>query len=285
MRLALGTVQFGLDYGVTNKTGKVPEQEVIRILSDLKKCSIDLLDTAQGYGSSEQLLGYHKKLLNSTKIVTKIKPEDLQISELYTLSLKRLQAQTMYGLMLHDADILLSEYGKRIWDQMLGFKHEKRVKKIGVSVYSPEQLSYILDHYDIDLVQLPINVFDQRFIQSGLLKKVKERRVEVHVRSIFLQGLTLQKSLVHYPALGNFEHLFSRYVKASLDAYHSLLVATLSFIKSIKEIDYVVVGVSSYNQFAEIVAAWQKVDTTLQHLDFSQFASNDLDFILPTRWG
>jgi len=153
--------------------------EVGRILKYAKTTGINLLDTAQQYGESERVLGQFD--LSTFKVVTKVKGQfDL------TPSLENLHTKSIYGLMLHDEN----EMNPETWQWLTECKAKGLVEKIGVSVYTPAKLAQIISQFPVDLVQIPVNLLDQRFIP--LLPELKARQIEIHARSVFLQGLLLQ---------------------------------------------------------------------------------------------
>lgn len=260
MKLALGTVQFGLDYGISNTEGMTSFDEILKLLDLAKKNGINTLDTAKEYGSSEEILG---NCANGFEIVTKIQnPIDFE------QSLKKLKRDKLYGLLFHNADVLFKnpEYLK----EFEKLKKENKVEKIGVSVYYSEQIDIILENYNIDLIQLPINILDQRLLQSSHLKKLKDKNIEIHVRSIFLQGLLLMKNPPDY----------FKPIKPILDKINQNKELILGFVKNIDEIDKIVIGVNDSRQLQENIEAYNKdVD-----IDFSKFSINDTKFIDPSNW-
>lgn len=279
MKLALGTVQFGLDYGVSNKNGKVSLELVGEILNYAKEIGIDTLDTASLYGTSEEVLGRFD--LEDFNVVTKTIKIDHSLDriqnfdkfkEAFFASQKKLGYIQLHGLMFHEANDLLSNQELALWDLFEDFKQKEYVRKIGVSVYSPKQLEDILNLVDIDIVQLPLNILDQRFLY--LLPELKKKNIEIHIRSTFLQGLLLMDTcqLNSY-----FEPIKEVLQKLPQDR----LEAALGFVKNIKEVDKIVVGITTKNELQEIYSQYNK---DVQGIDFSQFAIQDEKFINPSKW-
>jgi len=198
MKLALGTVQFGLDYGITNQDGQVSLDEAKNILDFAKDNGINTLDTAPAYGNSEKILGQIST--ENFKVVTKTRHFDsleinnsdvkLLSSDFYH-SLEYLRQDSVYGVLVHNADDLLKFGSEKLFKQLQELKQAEKIVKIGVSVYDHSQLQAILDNFDIDLVQLPFNILDRRMIDGGTFAKLQEKDIEVHARSVFLQGLLL----------------------------------------------------------------------------------------------
>jgi len=281
MQIGLGTVQFGLDYGVSNATGQVSLDEAARILMFCQQNDIQLFDTAALYGQSERVLGQIGPLGDKNKIVTKLPPcSDLssaEIDSVFNQSLVNLKVSHVYGLMLHQGADLLSKRGRDIYNKLQDYKSNGLVSKIGVSVYTPEETWEIINKFEIDLIQLPVNVFDQRFVQSGVLQALKRLNVEVHARSTFLQGLLLMKP----------EDVPDYFVpfKKHLEAYFNVrgsdpLIPAVQFVKNLQLIDYLIVGVTNQQELAQIVNAFNQEC----HLDFGPYSSVEDGLILPTNW-
>lgn len=279
MKLALGTVQFGLDYGISNKKGMVSKEEVQKILDYAKSVGIDTLDTAQGYGKSEEVLGSFD--LEAFNIVTKTVQIDKTLDRIQNFdrfrdsffeSQKKLGYIQLHGLMFHNASDLLSSSGLALWDLLDDFKQKEYVRRIGVSVYSPEELEEILKLVDIDIVQFPLNILDQRFLP--MLPILKRKGVEIHTRSTFLQGLLLMN-------INNINNYFDP-IKPILESLtEDKLPTALSFVKSIDEIDKIVVGVTSKDELQEIYSQYNK---NVKLVDFSKYKIDDEKFINPSRW-
>jgi aryl-alcohol dehydrogenase-like predicted oxidoreductase len=202
MQLGLGTVQFGGDYGVSNPGGRTPPDEVARILALAEREDIGLLDTAALYGDSEAVLGGALRRGHKFRIVSKtLKFDAARISQAdasalragFENSLRRLRQDRLYGLLVHAAADLLRPGGELLWAALNELKREGLVEKIGVSVYTGEDIEAILLRFRPDLVQLPLSVLDQRLIAGGQLARLKAQAVEIHARSIFLQGLLLME--------------------------------------------------------------------------------------------
>lgn len=184
-KLVLGTVQFGLQYGV-NSAGRPSEETVKAILSEAAKGGISTLDTSSAYGNSEEILGECITPDGEFKIVSKYPKGGIPVAEMFNGSLNRLKVKSLYGYLLHHFEVYKNN--PKVWEEFIALKEAGKVQKIGFSLYSPEELQYILDNKSpFDLIQVPFNIFDKKFLH--LMKEVHERGVEVHVRSTFLQGL------------------------------------------------------------------------------------------------
>lgn len=184
-KIVLGTVQFGLQYGV-NSAGRPSEDAVKSILAAAAKGGIDTLDTSSAYGNSEEILGECATPEEGFKIVSKFPKGEVPVAEMFNSSLKRLKVDKLYGYLLHHFEVYKNN--PKIWDEFIALKESGKVQKIGFSLYNPGELQFILDNKSsFDLIQVPFNIFDKKFLP--LMKEVHEKGVEIHVRSTFLQGL------------------------------------------------------------------------------------------------
>lgn len=249
-RLALGTVQFGMDYGIANKHGQVPAAEVKSILSLALGNGVETLDTAMDYGQSEACLGANG--VADFNVITKLSaiPDDVLNVENWVrtkveASLMQLNVASLRGLLLHRPAQLSGPCGQSLAKALDDLKKAGLVEKIGVSIYSPEELPSVLDACSIDLVQAPFNLIDRRLASSGWLQRLHESEVEIHTRSTFLQGLLLMPR-IEIPAK------FNRWSKV-WDGWHNWLAANrcsaikacLKFVLEYPQISKVVVGVDS----------------------------------------
>lgn len=186
-KLIIGTVQFGLNYGINNQNGKVSQDEVNSILVYANISGIDMLDTSYAYGTSEVALGMAlKKNPLPFNIVSKYPLSEKSVSAIFEESLIRLKRESLYGYLVHHFDFYLANL--HIWDDFLKLRSEKRVSKIGFSLYNVDQLQYLLNNnIDFDLLQFPYNIFDRQF--EVYFPELEKRGIEIHTRSVFLQGL------------------------------------------------------------------------------------------------
>ena len=196
-KLILGTVQFGLDYGVNNTIGKASSANVKEILDAATQHGVSLLDSAESYGDSHEKIGeYHKKSSNSFQVITKFSPARLDlptnIIERVHTNLKTLNVESLYSYMFHS----YSDYKKFYpnFKKDLEFLRKKNfIKKIGVSLYTNKEFEDVLKNNDIDLIQLPFNLFENSSRKKDVILKAKSKEFEIHARSIFLQGLFFKK--------------------------------------------------------------------------------------------
>ena len=290
-KLGLGTVQWGMRYGIANRFGRSEAGEVAQMLRLARKSGITLLDTAHVYGDAESVIGQSGEGLHGWRIVTKTLPgqraefgdrDATALTDAFHRSLERLNCSRVFGLLVHDTVSLLSHDGDRLWDVLQDLKSQALVSKIGVSVYDPDELDRVLDSYPIDLVQLPLNLYDQRFLHTGLLDRLKFLGIEVHSRSAFLQGLLLMPP-DHLPE--QFSTVRGHHLRLHRECNMAGITpvqASLHFCLDQSIVDQVIVGCETRSQLDEILGAIGGDGRRLQ--DPELFALDDEAVINPRRW-
>ena len=285
-KLALGTAQFGMSYGIANQHGKIKLENIKDIIKTAREKNIDLVDTAIVYGDSEKIIG--KIGILEFKFVTKLPPlpkiEVTNISfwveEQIKLSLKRIGIKSLYGLLIHRAADLVGTKGEKIVNALNNLKSRGLVKKIGVSIYDPSELEKLTKQINVDIVQAPLNIIDQRLINSGWLSKLYKADVEVHIRSVFLQGLLLMSEQNRPRKFNRWKNLWKMWHEWLNDNRITSLEATLRYALSIKEISKVIVGVDSKNQLEQIVIS---SDGILPKIPL-ELCTNDVNLLNPSNW-
>ncbi|NIJ63639.1 hypothetical protein FHR20_000570 [Sphingomonas leidyi] len=284
MKLALGTVQFGLDYGITGN-GQVSPAEVRRILAQARASGIHALDTAIAYGTSEAVLG--DAGVDGWSIITKLPPglagsenPDAWVARELEGALARLRVEHVAGLLLHRPEQLLDANGPALAAAMRKVKASGRVGRIGISIYSPEELDRIWPVLRPDIVQCPYSLLDRRIETSGWLARLAGAGIEVHARSLFLQGLLLADAEALPPYFAKWKPLFTRLGQWTAQQRTSQLAACLRFVLGNPAIACGVVGVETASQLHEIVDA---AEGELPPLP-ADLATDDPDLLLPGRW-
>lgn len=239
-KIGLGTVQFGLSYGIANKTGQTKLDEVTKILDLAKEYQINVLDTASAYGNAEEILGNND--LDSFLVISKfMPPKDEKINVQLEESLKLLGLDQLYGYLAHRPISLLENPEQ--WEELLCFKDQGKVLKIGFSLNDPDEMEKLLDRGFLpDIVQVPFNYFDNRF--ENLLVILKSKGCEVHTRSTFLQGLFFMQPSELSPI---FNEIKADLCELQLMKEH-LSVSLLNFVLQKEFIDKVIIGVESSKQ-------------------------------------
>lgn len=290
-RLALGTVQFGLEYGVANQLGRVPREDVKNILRQATAQGVDTLDTAIAYGDSENALG--QAGIDGWKVVTKLPalPDACAdvagwVEAQVEGSLSRLGVSQVHGVLLHRPAQLLGEGGKELLDALEHLKAQGVTRKIGVSVYEPEELDMLVGMMPFDLVQAPLNILDRRLVESGWARRLKAQGTEVHVRSAFLQGLLLMPATQRPEKFERWRDIWSEWTRWLGDAGLTPLQACLGYVLGVEEVDKLVVGVDSVTDLNEILAASHSASSSLPSLpSLPNWAQPiDTDLINPARW-
>ena len=286
-KLAIGTAQFGMDYGIGSSPGKVSINEVKKILEYAKSTNIDMLDTASAYGKSEKTLG--ELNVDEFKVVTKtrhfnvpkITDDDVNLlNRDFDKSLKDLKLDSVYGLLIHNADDLMKPGASKIIEFIHNLKKTNKIRKIGVSIYENKHLSFVLENFDIDLVQLPLNIFDRRLIDNGMLKLLGQEGLEVHARSIFLQGLILMENSSRPRKFDRWDSLWKAWSEWLNDHQISPLEASIRYAMSFSEISKVLVGIDSVNQLIEIMNAASGVLPPIPN----ELYTDDSLLLNPSNW-
>ncbi|MFT5519441.1 MAG: aryl-alcohol dehydrogenase-like predicted oxidoreductase [Enterobacterales bacterium] len=285
MKLALGTVQFSQNYGIANKRGMIPYNEVQEILKYSNEAGINTLDTAISYGDCETILG--SVGVDSWQVISKL-PEiplncnDIKrwIVETVKSSLNKLNVPQLHALLLHRPKLLLEDNGDIIYQTLNELKEKKLIKNIGISIYEANELESIINNYKVDIVQVPFNLMDHRLIESGLLAKMASSNIEVHVRSIFLQGLLLMNNENRPKKFNFWKNNWNKYDQWLKVNGLTPLQACLKFVSSFSEIEKIVVGVDHICHIKQIVEAY-KVETNLTPVRFN---SDDLNLLNPSNW-
>ncbi len=287
MKLGLGTVEFAA------KTGKhalqVSRDEARRILEIAQQACIPLLDTAQQAGDSEEVLAECLSPSQAFKIVAKAPAFSTdfvgghhadQLEKSLRRTLETLGKDKVYALMIGSDQGLFATQGDKLFRRMQALKEQGLIEKIGVSVSHGGHIDRLLSHGLPDIVQLPLNVLDQRLLLGGHLHRLKAKHVEIHVRDIFLQGVLLDPTHLHpwfWP------------IRKQMNSYHDFLIqegltpmeGALNFVTSLPEVDFALVGVQSAQQLEEVIAG---VDMGLDARQFIPFACPDSRFIDPLKW-
>jgi len=284
-RLALGTAQFGFRYGIANRSGQISRDAVAEILNESWGMGLDTLDTAIVYGEGEKVLG--EIGVREWRVITKLPaiPDDCTDVSGWVIasvrgSLNRLKLTRLGGLLLHSPGQLLSEHGDALHKTLIALKSDGVIEKLGVSIYAPEELAALQPRFQFDLVQAPFNVIDRRLYSSGWLTRLHRAGIEIHVRSVFLQGLLLMDSALRPPQFRRWQSLWDRWHQWLAAQNLTAVQGCLGFAMSQSEISRVVVGVDSLSHLREIL-------TSTEHrrvMAPEALVSDDLDLINPSRW-
>jgi len=284
-RIALGTVQFGLPYGVANNKGQTSYQETKEIIKLAQQSGVDTLDTAVIYGNSEENLG--KIGVDEWKIITKLpevssESQNIQkmVHKQITDSLERLKVSKLYAVLLHDSGMLSSKNGKAYWDALHNLKEEGIIKKIGYSIYTPDELDNFYEKFHPDIIQAPFNIIDNRLDSSGWIQKMIDDKVEIHARSIFLQGLLLMKQNNRPTYFKHWDSLWGKWHRYLEEKNITALEASLSYVMAESRIDKLVIGVDCTAHLQQIINLSKQKLENIPNI----FSSKDQKLINPAMW-
>lgn len=284
-RLILGTVQMGLDYGINNAQGRISELDALTILERAYSQEITTLDTAEGYGNAHGLIGsFHKNNPRSVfKIITKLpKNNNYKPDEKVDQYCNELGVDQLDVLMFHSFDSYIS--GRDILNDLSLLKNQKRIIKVGVSVYTNEQADIAINDDLVDVVQFPFNLLDNQNKRGALLLRAKTKGTIVHTRSTFLQGIFfLQNDSTHPAYLALRPYLEKIREIAALHGL-TILQLALSYCLMEKEISQVLIGVDSLehlNKNLEI-SKYALSDEILKEIEGIDV--EDMLWLNPTTW-
>jgi len=285
-KIVLGTAQFGLNYGIANKKGKVPIQDIKKIKSLSQKKGMMTLETAQAYGKSEKIIGnLNFSNFNHISKIKKIESKNSSnfkklLKILVKRSLVKLKLQKIYAILFHDSKDLLSKNGQSIFKALNDLKKSGVIMNVGISVYNVSELESLVKKFKFDIISIPFNLFDRRFENANIIKKLKKEDVKIYGRSVFLQGLLLMniKNLPNF--FKKWRNIFLKYERFIYQKQISKFQICLNHALYSKILDRVVVGVDNFDQFRKIIQASSNIKKIL----LPNFGKIDHKLINPTRW-
>lgn len=251
MKLILGTVQLGINYGITNISGKPTKEKSINIIQTCLNNNINTFDTARAYGTSEDVLG----LFDDINIITKIelsknykekaeKEIEQEINNSIELSSQKLKKIDV--MLLHNMDHYYFN-NNFVWNKLKEYKGQ--INKMGVSVYNVQECIHALKDNDIQHIQIPFNILDTRWFDNELQELRKKRRdITIHCRSIFLQGLIVSDitpKIKDIDAQYYIDQLNNFVKNCQLKNRTELAIA---YVKAMDWIDGIVFGVDNIDQ-------------------------------------
>jgi len=282
-KIVLGTVQLGLPYGINNAQGKPNEEEAFRILDLAIQNNISLLDTADAYGNATEVIGayLYRNPSATVQIINKFIDDNISLSVKFEKSLRLLRSNSLYAYMYHR----FSDYSSgKFANDINRLKEEKKIKKIGVSVYSLQELEQVIADTTVDLIQLPLSPFDYSHEKQELVKVAKAAGKEIHVRSVFLQGLLFKTP---DQLTGNLKSLYEP-LKKFHEIVHSLQLnvrqVCLNYAVHKAEIDHVLIGVDTATQLHD------NMDSILPYFDgeimkkVESIVVSDVAMLNPSNW-
>ena len=294
--LCLGTVQFGMNYGVNNQIGRQPTQEEsFGMIEYALQNGIKCIDTARAYGTAELVLGAYIEqngIPKDVSLISKLRPNVVEEGEKDVCgvvrrecedTLRRLHIDKLNGYLLHTPEYI---YQKEIVDGMVKLKEEGLVENIGVSIYDIKEGEYALQTGVVDYIQLPYSILDQRGMRTGFIPKAKKSGIKIFTRSAFLQGLILMdkaKIPAHLseavPMIEKYESLVQKYEE---DEVRSLI----HFVADESEIDYLVFGVEEKQQLEQKIQKFheKKMPAELMKEIKKEITNLEQNIIFPSLW-
>ena len=282
-KLAIGTANFGLNYGFKNQNRKLSQDSVNGILDYAWNHTIDTIDTSMGYGDSESVIGAclaaHQQ--NNFRIVTKINTTEAPADRL-NHSLKNLRRSEIYGVLIHNFNYYEKDPG--LFDYLLRFREEGKCSKIGISLYYPEELELLIDRKTpLDIVQVAYSIFDRRF--ERMFPVLKKSGIEIHVRSVFLQGLFFtdpQKLGTHFDEVkGKIEKIR----RVSYSSGISIASLCLNFANTNQYIDKIITGIDNVEDLIDNIRVLSESEKVQPHLEsLNDLAIEDTGILFPHLW-
>lgn len=295
MELCLGTVQFGMDYGINGKKRPSPN-DCVKWMDYATNNGISSIDTAQAYGYAEDIVGsfLRKKTIPRDRlfISTKLMPNildgcksneyDTVIKEQLTSSLHKLGLEYVDAYLFHSSGYVFRD---EMVAALYKMKKEGLARKVGVSVYYPEEAFACLNNSLIDFVQAPFSLFDQRMRSSGFIDSIDGKELQLYTRSAFLQGLLLMKEERVPYYLQKAKPMIGKLDQICVKEHLTKVELALAYIKREKNISNIVFGVHSLQQLEEDISSFdKKVDPEILNMIDQEFSSLDADIVIPSLW-
>ena len=284
-KIAIGTANFGMQYGVANSQGKLSKNSVAEILGLAKSLGVTCLDTANAYGESQNALGEFG--VRDWRVVSKISsiPRDCEDVRSFVraeidLILTSLNLSEFDTVLVHNPKDLMGNVSEIVYEELQKAKSRGQVEKIGVSIYDPSDLESITSQFQLDVVQAPINVFDNRLQDSGWLDRLASMGVEVHARSVFLQGVLLSAIAQNNDFFKPWKTTFEKWNRFAESSGTSAMMNCIKHVNSYDKVTFAVVGVDSAQNLSEVFDAFSARPQRINEDNFGV----DSQLINPARW-
>lgn len=286
-KLCLGTVQFGMNYGIQGN-GQPDLQKAVEILITAYNAGIVTFDTAAAYGSAEHVLNsfLSQQCIDREKvrIISKTQSADSQIINDAQCSLSNLGIDYLDGCLLHDAELVFNEEAVQNLKQL---KETGIAMKVGISVYTPKQAQKCLDYDYVDIIQAPYNILDRRLDKYDFFAKAKEKGLDVYVRSVLLQGLLMMKPET-LPAHMKFAESYLRKYQNICDKNGiGYFDCAVGYVLEHPDIDYIVFGVDNLAQLNQYISLYSNTDRSKRNIVEmfgSVFDNVEEKVIMPNLW-
>lgn len=284
-KFILGTVQMGLNYGINNSGGKVSIEDSFEILEHAFDSGIKILDSAEAYGDAHQVIGafHNKHPEKSFEVITKLPHHfDAEIKDRVALYLKELQVPQLHALLFHSFD----SYNKNTsnFDTLLELKVQNKIKHIGVSVYTNEEIEAVILNDDIEIIQIPFNLLDNNSRRGEILKKAKAKGKTIHTRSAFLQGLFFKALNSENNTVKQLHKDLAKLNSINSKSSCSMVELALNYCTQQNYIDNVLIGVDSKIQLIENIKAQNQTISREIMAEIDAVKVKNLDLLNPSLW-
>lgn len=287
MKLGLGTIDFSTALG--KHAFNTSHEEITAMLDIAQQAGIKVLDTALTAGDSQLVLADCLRDSHTFNIVARAprfsneffmaQQADL-LEESFEQTLAQLNQSQLYALLISHDDGLSLQNGEKLFHRMRGLKDQGLIQKIGVSVSTPEDALQVQAKLAPDIIQIPLNVLDQRCVMEKVLSPLKNESVEIHVRDVFLQGVLMQPSSLH-PWFWGIKSLMHEYERFLIQEALTPLEGALAFVSNIPEVDVVLVGAQSLGQLQELI---EGANCQVNPAYFYAFSCQDKRIINTKEW-
>mgnify|MGYP002363912078 CR=1 FL=1 len=281
-------MQFGIPYGINNTTGQPAEEECHKILKEAYGSGVRMLDTADAYGSAQEVVGHYHEAAPPFDVISKLGAlqSNSNLEEKVTLGLKKLGVKSFYACLLHSpADLALLGSNNPWGKELIECKQKTLFKKLGVSVYTNADLKLAIENPLTDVIQIPYNLLDNNNQRLQLLKQAKERGKEIHTRSVYMQGLFYMAPDKLPVKLKPLEIYLKRLHAISHELHRDLQSMALQYALTNPFIDHVLIGVDSLEQWLQNKNALLTIaGDNLNQLIDKQINVAETDLLYPYNW-
>jgi len=281
-KIAIGGANFGNYYGIKGKQKIVRKKEVSSLLNFAKKNLVDVIDTAYGYGKSENYIGEYLKnsKFNNFKIITKFSSRNGEIKKQLEKTKKNLGCYP-WGILAHSAKDYLN---KKFRYNLFNLKKSYKIKKVGVSVYTNNEIIEILKIRKPDIIQIPMSILDKRLFFSDTLKKIKKKNISIHARSIFLKGLFFLSNKEIEKNFPNSINSIKKLKRIAKNKKLTLSELSLLWVNSLPEIDKIILGIKNNRQLRSHVKTLKKKTSNKLFEKALRINYSDSSVLNPTLW-
>ncbi len=284
--LIVGTAQFGMDYGISNYMGRTKYPEILKIDKFLSSVGVGFYDTAPAYGVAESVVSDLIHNGSELKVITKIKAVESGnfksvIESLYR-SIDKFEGR-LWGVLFHNSHDIKYEYYKPVMKEIDRLYQLGVIKNIGASVYNDGDIELLSENLKLDILQVPFNIYDQRFGNNENIKGVRRAGGEIHVRSVFLQGLILMNALSLPDDMSEIVSLQKKLYKYSKETETSVYQMCIKWVMQQNWIDKMVCGVNNLDQAKNLVDNFNTAGGVVD-INLSEFCVSDINIINPSRW-